>query len=262
MGLIRLVPSFPILNEWILELLKTFKPIAVTLRDASGATLQFTNTGCSMELARVTESHLNLRLALNDVPSMWNADLLSLILPKRGFNTVHGGVGACDQPKLGNDGGFGFNTCAKVPHPCPFMAATTPNTDELYCKNRNETTGLRESCYFGYEDMGESGTIVTNTDCCNDLGGRELCPPNYPVMCESQDCAGDYCCEATVDDCKKFYGTGARKCSKPGPPGPIKCNVEDYDSCPENMYCDTCKDDMCTKSGMEGICKDPNPLSG
>jgi len=126
-------------------------------------------------------------------------------------------VGACDEPKLGSDGGFGFNTCAKTPHPCPFMVATTGNTDELQCKNRNETTGFK-SCYFVNEDMGESGIIVTNTDCCNDLGGRELCPPNYPVMCESRDCAGDYCCEATVDDCKALYGTGARKCSEPGPP--------------------------------------------
>ena len=55
-------------------------------------------------------------------------------------------------------------------------------------------------------------TLVNGWTCCNNKGGREKCPKNYPLMCAQPNCAAagtDYCC---VTDCTYFGGV--RQCGK------------------------------------------------
>ena len=67
--------------------------------------------------------------------------------------------------------------------------------------------------------------FIEGFDCCKRHGGRELCPQNYPVMCDSRRCVNgtDYCCESTELYCRRLYNATSRPCKIPK-----QCNKSTY----------------------------------
>jgi len=89
--------------------------------------------------------------------------------------------------------------------PCSWVTATgmpiTTNTDNLL------------ACYDGTTCLGNDNDHVNgNWDCCDNRGGRIMCPPNYPNMCadpKGSPSTKDYGC---YQDCEAAGQGGNRQC--------------------------------------------------
>lgn len=63
---------------------------------------------------------------------------------------------------------------------CPWTSGTTALDWQLECQD---------------------GTLCYGWSCCTGHGGRARCPPNMPLMCNSQTCGdGDHCCKENCED--------------------------------------------------------------
>ena len=109
-------------------------------------------------------------------------------------NETHSSVRQCEPEK---------ETTAED-YTCPWKYETT---------NKNDTWG----CFDGYlcNDLKDPGGF----GCCKNHGGRKICPPNYPVMCNTLECASatDYCCEKHGYYCQSKYNTTIRACERDNP---------------------------------------------
>ena len=95
------------------------------------------------------------------------------------------------------------------------------------CEGEKETTAENYTCAWKYETTHQNDTWKcfdghlcndlndpAHFGCCKNHGGRKICPPNYPVMCDTAACANatDYCCEQDEYYCQRNYNATARAC--------------------------------------------------
>jgi len=90
-------------------------------------------------------------------------------------------------------------TIPKQIYKCPWKHEVTGNDNILQCADGH-------LCNIIVDPLREA--------CCKENGGRQLCPPNYPVMCDTKQCANgtDYCCEIDEYYCESKYNSTTRPC--------------------------------------------------
>lgn len=107
---------------------------------------------------------------------------------------------------------------------------------ETECVGKCPTTSVPNQlgCLSGFQcDITDNGGR-----CCEDQGGRQKCPPNFPFMCQDFSCNGEHCC-GQKEQCDNDYGGIVQ----PGNCPTVKpiCPVDDEGTFLECLSGDKCR---------------------
>jgi len=107
-----------------------------------------------------------------------------------------------------------------IPTPAPVVPAVlTPApvvSNDPRCPWLNESSGEHDVIVCGDGTRCNAETAADGWSCCNNHGGRALCPSNYPNFCKMMNLCGsakDYCC-GDEDTCAGM--NGLRECKGAG----------------------------------------------
>ena len=123
---------------------------------------------------------------------------------------------------------LGDYCCEKSVEECPqpLSSETQPGVRQCYVGSESVHEEIY-TCSWKYDATAQNDTwecsdgYLCNAlvdplghQCCKYHGGLKLCPKNYPVMCNSTQCANglDYCCEAREYYCESKYNDTTRPC--------------------------------------------------